>query len=91
LVGFGNASGKPEPLDPMLLAKKGSLFLTRCSLFHYTATRDELLASAAALFEVLRSGAVKVRVNQRWPLADAADAHRALEARETVGSSLLLP
>jgi NADPH2:quinone reductase len=91
LVSFGNASGPPDPLDPLVLSRRGSLYLTRPTLFDYTATREELLASAAALFEVLESGAVKVRVNQTWPLRQAADAHRALESRRTTGSSLLLP
>jgi NADPH2:quinone reductase len=91
LVGFGNASGKPDPFDALLLAQKGSLFLTRPTLMDYVATREELLASAAALFEVIASGAVRIDIEQRWPLAEAADAHRALEARRTVGSSLLVP
>jgi NADPH2:quinone reductase len=91
LVGFGNASGKPEPFDLARLAQGGSLFVTRPTLFDYVATRQELLASASALFEVLASGAVKVEVRQRWPLAEAQAAHRALEARETVGSTILVP
>ncbi len=91
LVGFGNASGKPEPLDVSLLAARGSLFVTRPVLFDYTATREELLASAAELFAVIRSGAVRIPVGQRFALADVADAHRALEARKTTGSTLLLP
>lgn len=90
-VGFGNASGKPDPFDMGILARKGSLFLTRPTLFTYTASREDLLASAAALFEVMASGAVRVDVGQRFPLADAAEAHRALEARATVGSTVLLP
>lgn len=90
-VGFGNASGKPEPFDMGRLARHGSLFLTRPTLFDYVATRDELLASAGALFEVIRAGAVKVEVRQRWPLAEAAAAHAALEARATQGSSVLVP
>jgi NADPH:quinone reductase len=91
LVSFGNASGKPDPLDLLTLSAKGSLYVTRPTLFHYVATRPELLASANALFDVLRSGAVRVRVGQRFPLADAADAHRALEARATTGSVVLVP
>jgi NADPH2:quinone reductase len=89
LVSFGNASGKPDPVDPGVLGAKGSLYLTRASLFTYVGTRAELLASAQALFEVVRSGAVKVRVGQRWPLAQVVDAHRALESRATTGSTLL--
>jgi NADPH2:quinone reductase len=91
LVMFGNASGKPEPLDIQLLAKHGSLFLTRPTLFDYIATREELLASAATLFDVLRSGAVKVRVGQRFPLTEVRAAHEALEKRSTTGSTVLLP
>src|SRR5580765_6699717 len=91
LVGFGNASGPAAPVDPLLLARKGSLYLTRPTLFDYTFTREELLASAGALFDVVRKGAVRITVGRTWPLAEAAAAHRALEARETTGSSLLLP
>jgi NADPH2:quinone reductase len=90
-VGFGNASGKPDPLDLGLLAQKGSLYVTRPTLFTYVARREELLASAAALFEVLASGAVRVELRHRWPLRDAAEAHRALEGRATTGPILLLP
>jgi NADPH2:quinone reductase len=91
LVGFGNASGKPEPFDLARLAQGGSLYVTRPTLFDYVATRLELLASASASFEVLASGAVKVEVRQRWPLSQAAAAHRALEGRETTGSTILVP
>ncbi len=90
-VGFGNASGKPEPFDMGILARKGSLFLTRPTLFTYVATREALLANANALFDVVRSGAVKVEIGKRWPLAEAAAAHRALEARQTTGSTILIP
>ncbi|MFW5876623.1 MAG: quinone oxidoreductase family protein [Myxococcota bacterium] len=88
-VGFGNASGKPDPFDMGLLAHKGSLYVTRPTLFTYNATREELLQSAQALFEVVQSGVVKVEINQHWPLANAADCHRALESRETSGSTVL--
>jgi NADPH:quinone reductase len=91
LVVFGNASGKPDPLDVGVLAQKGSLFLTRPTLFSYIATREELLASAAALFDVVKNGRIAIRTAQRWPLAEAAAAHRALETRATTGSSLLIP
>jgi len=91
LVSFGNASGAPDPIDPLVLSRRGSLYLTRPTLFDYTATREELLASAAALFEVLGTGAVKAEVRHTWPLRDAARAHRALEARETTGSIVLVP
>ena len=83
LVGFGNASGKPEPFDMTVLAQKGSLYLTRPALFAYTSTRQDLLASALALFEVVRTQMVKVDIRQRWPLAEVVAAHRSLEARMT--------
>jgi len=91
LVMFGNASGAVPPFDIGLLAAKGSLYLTRPTLVTYTAKREDLLASAGALFELVRSGAIKIEVNQRYPLADAAEAHRALEARRTTGSTILIP
>jgi NADPH2:quinone reductase len=91
MVSFGNASGAVEPFQPVELSAKGSLFLTRPTLMSYTQTREELVASAQALFDVVESGAVKVEVRQRWPLKEAAQAHRALEARQTVGSSVLVP
>lgn len=88
-VGFGNASGKPEPFDMGILAAKGSLYLTRPTLFTYTAARAELLASASALFDVIERGAVTIEIHQRFPLADAALAHRTLESRQTTGSTVL--
>jgi NADPH2:quinone reductase len=91
MVVFGNASGAVPPFDVGILAAKGSLFLTRPTLATYTAKRDDLVASANALFEVVRKGAVKIEVNQRFPLKDAAESHRALEARRTTGSTVLLP
>ena len=91
LVSFGNASGAPPPIDPLTLLRKGSLYLTRPTLMDYTASRAELHASAAAFFDALLMGAVKVEVRQTWPLQEAAAAHRALESRRTSGSSLLLP
>ncbi len=91
LVSFGQASGTVPPFDVMLLSTKGSLFLTRPTLMAYTATREELVASASALFDVVRRGSVKVEVRQTYPLRDAARAHRDLEGRRTVGSSVLLP
>jgi len=89
MVSFGNASGPVEPIAPALLAQKGSLFLTRPTLFHYIATRRELDQSANELFDVVRSGKVKIEVKQRFPLKDAAEAHRALESRKTTGSTVL--
>ena len=88
LVNFGNASGAPEPFDPLELSRRGSLYLTRPTLFDYTATRADLLASAKAVFDMIRRG-LRVTVNQRWALEDAAEAHRALEARATTGASVL--
>ena len=89
MVSFGNASGPPDPIAPGLLAQKGSLFLTRPTLFTYIASRDELVESASDLFEMVSSGKVRVEVKQRFPLRDAAEAHRQLEARKTSGSTIL--
>lgn len=91
MVSFGNASGPPPAFDPLLLAAKGSLFLTRPTLMAYTATREELLASARALFGQLERGAVRVEIHHEWPLPEAAAAQRTLEERRTVGSILLRP
>lgn len=91
LVSFGNASGPVAPFSPNVLAQKGSLYLTRPTLGNYTATRAELLAVAADYFAVLASGKVSVQVNQRYALADAAQAHRDLESRKTTGSTVLIP
>ena len=89
LVSFGQSSGPVEPFAPRLLAQKGSLFLTRPTLFDYIATREELEQSAASLFDAVRSGKIKIDIGQRFPLSQAAEAHRALEARQTVGSTVL--
>ena len=85
---FGQASGPVPPFDLGLLAAKGSLFVTRPTLFSYTAKRADLEASAAALFDVVQRGVVKITVNQTYALRDAAQAHRDLEARRTTGSTL---
>jgi len=90
-VSYGNASGKAPPFEPVLLADKGSLFFTRPTLAHYTATRAELDAAAQAVFAAIASGIITPQVRQRWPLRDAAAAHRALESRQTTGASVLLP
>lgn len=90
LASFGQASGPVAPFDPALLAAKGSLFLTRPTLMTYTADRSDLLASAADLFAVVESGEVRIEVNQTYPLSEAAQAHRDLEARKTTGSTVLL-
>ena len=89
MVSFGNASGPVDPISPLLLSQKGSLYLTRPTLFHYVATRDELEKSAHELFDMVLTGKVKIEVKQRFPLRDAAEAHRALEARKTKGSTIL--
>jgi NADPH2:quinone reductase len=89
MVSFGNASGPVEPFSPLVLSQKGSLFLTRPTLFNYIATRPELDQAANDLFDVVRSGKMKIEVKQRFPLAEAAEAHRALEARKTTGSAIL--
>ena len=91
MVSFGNASGPVSSFDPLVLSQKGSLFFTRPTLMHYTAKRADLLAMADELFEVVKSGAVKVEVNQTYRLFDAAHAHRDLESRKTTGSSVLIP
>lgn len=88
MVSFGNASGPVEPISPLLLSQKGSLFLTRPTLFSYIARRAELEAAAAGLFGMVESGKVRIDVNQRFALRDAAEAHRALEARQTSGSTV---
>jgi len=90
-VSYGNASGKAPPFEPVLLADKGSLFFTRPTLAHYTATRAELDSAAQAVFAAIASGIITPQVRQRWPLRDAAAAHRALESRQTTGASVLLP
>ena len=91
MVSFGNASGPVEPFAPLELGKRGSLFLTRPALFDFISTPAELRAASGELFRVLESGAVQVEIGQTWPLSEVADAHRALEARKTTGSTLLLP
>lgn len=91
MVSFGNASGPVPPVDLATLNAKGSLFLTRPSLATYMATSQDLATGAAALFDAVLSGAIKINVNQTFPLEQAALAHAALEARETTGSTVLLP
>jgi NADPH2:quinone reductase len=91
LVLFGQASGPVDPFDPGILAVKGSLYLTRPTLMTYTARRDDLLATAAELFEVVGSGAVRIEINQSYPLREVARAQADLEARRTTGSTILIP
>jgi NADPH2:quinone reductase len=89
MVSYGNSSGPVDPFPPGILAQKGSLFLTRPTLYNYTASRPELEAAASELFDVVASGKVKIEVKQRFALKDAAEAHRALEGRKTTGSTIL--
>ena len=91
LVTFGNASGPVQAVDLSILAQKGSLFVTRPTLNTYAAKREDLEAMAAELFEVVRSGQVKIEVGRTFPLAESARAHRELEGRHTTGSTILLP
>jgi NADPH2:quinone reductase len=91
MVTFGQASGPVAPFEPVLLSQKGSLFLTRPFLFHYIERRKDLNASANELFDVVTAGKVRIRVNQRFALKDVAEAHRAMEARATSGSTILIP
>lgn len=91
LVTFGNASGPPPEISPLILAGKGSLFLTRPTGAHYTATRQELLSRTTDLFDWVSEGRLDVRIGAEFALADAADAHRALEGRSTTGKVLIRP
>jgi NADPH2:quinone reductase len=90
LVSFGNASGKPEPIDLLTLGQKGCLFVTRPTLHVYNHERGELLASAAALFDRIAQGSVKIQA-RTLPLAQVVEAHRLLESRTTTGSLVLVP
>jgi NADPH2:quinone reductase len=89
MVSFGNASGPVPPFAPAILGAKGSLYVTRQTLFTHIATRERTQAMADELFEVVQSGAVKIHIAQRFALRDVAEAHRALESRQTVGSTIL--
>jgi NADPH:quinone reductase len=91
MVTYGNASGPPPAFSPLELSKRGSLFLTRPTLFHYIAKRENLEAAARELFAAVKSKAVRVLIGQKYPLAEAAEAHRDLEARRTTGSTVLIP
>lgn len=91
MVSFGNASGAVDSFAPGILAAKGSLFLTRPSLLAYNATRKELEASSKALFAMVKSGKIKIEINQTYALKDAKQAHLDLEARKTTGSTILIP
>ena len=91
MVLFGQSSGPVEPFDPQLLAQKGSLFLTRPTLAHYTASRAELLERADEVLGWVADGSLTVRIDREFPLAQAAEAHRELEGRRTTGKVLLIP
>ena len=90
MASFGNASGPVAPFAPGMLGPKGSLYLTRQTLFTHIATRETTQIMADELFAVVSSGAVKIRIDQRYPLAEVAQAHRDLEARKTTGSTILV-
>ena len=89
MVTYGNASGAVEPFAPLELARRGSLFVTRPVLFDFLRERDDLLAATSELFAVIDNGTVKIQINQTYPLQNAAQAHRDLEARKTTGSTIL--
>jgi NADPH:quinone reductase len=91
MVSFGQSSGKVEPIDVRLLSQKGSLFLTRPTLMTYTAQREDLLATARELLDVVGKGIVKIKIGRSFALRDAQVAHQALEARQTTGSTVLIP
>jgi NADPH2:quinone reductase len=91
MASFGNASGAVTQFNPGILAQKGSLFLTRPTLFTYTAKREDLVKAAQDLFAVVKKKAVKISINQTYPLREAAQAHIDLEGRKTTGSTVLLP
>jgi NADPH2:quinone reductase len=91
MVTYGNASGPPPAISPLELSKRGSLFLTRPTLFHYIATREALDSAARELFAAVKSKAVRVLIGQTYPLSEAAEAHRDLESRRTTGSTVLIP
>lgn len=91
LVLYGNASGAPAPVEPQLLSRNGSLFMTRPTLTHYIATTEELDECSAAVFDVIKRGVVQIEIGQTYDLADARKAHEDLEARATIGSTLLIP
>jgi NADPH2:quinone reductase len=91
MVLYGASSGPVAPLDPQVLNAKGSIFLTRPSLFHYTATRDELVKRAGDVLGWIQKGELKLRIGATFSLAEAAKAHRDLEGRKTTGKVLLIP
>jgi NADPH2:quinone reductase len=91
MVLFGGSSGAVPPFDLITLSQKGSLYVTRPSLLHYIATRDDLVARSGAVFGMIAAGKLKLRIEHTYPLAEAQQAHRDLEARKTTGKLLLIP
>jgi NADPH2:quinone reductase len=91
MVSYGNSSGPVPPVAPLELSRRGSLYLTRPTLDHYVPTRAALEGGVRELFAVVKSGKVKIRIGQTYPLKNAAAAHRDLEARRTTGSTILIP
>lgn len=91
MVTFGNATGAVPAFEPGLLNQKGGLYITRPSLMHYAASRQDLELSTGRVFDAVKSGALKLSINQRFDLKDAAEAHRTLEARKTTGQTILMP
>jgi NADPH2:quinone reductase len=91
MVSFGNASGPVAPFAPGILGPKGSIYVTRQTLFSHITSRERTQAMADDLFAVVQSGAVKIRIDQRFALADVREAHRSLESRSTTGCTILLP
>jgi NADPH2:quinone reductase len=91
LVLYGMSSGAVPPVDPAKLSEKGSLYIARTNLAHFTATREELLARTSALFGMIADGKLHMRIGKKYPLAEAAQAHRDMEARKLAGKLLLLP
>ena len=91
LVLYGASSGPVPPVDPITLSQKGSLYMARTNLAHFTATREELLARSGAVFGMISSGKLKLRIAHTYPLAEAQQAHRDLEGRKTTGKLLLIP
>ena len=91
LVSFGNASGVPDPINILDLMKKGSLFITRPTLFDYVKTREQLVNASDKYFAVLKSGAVKIDVQQKFALDEVGEAHVAMSNRKTIGTTVLVP
>ena len=91
LVSFGNASGVPDPINILDLMKKGSLFITRPTLFDYVKTREQLINASEKYFDVLKSGHVKIDVQQKFRLEEVGEAHAAMSNRKTVGTTVLVP